>query len=153
MFKKVFVLSLLVAFAVSLAGCASMGTVKQKDMEIQGLKNQVSVLESQAQSKDQEISGLREALSAKQAEQAKLESSSASGEKAVTKVKSHPSVKDIQNALANAGFDPGKIDGHMGKQTREALRAFQKAHNLKVNGRANKKTWALLGEYLNQKTK
>ena len=152
MLKKVFVLSVLVISAAVLAGCATRGTVKQRDMEIQGLKNQVSVLESQVQSKDQEINGLKDALSTKQAEQAKVETSTAK-EKVTLKVKSHPSNKDVQIALKNAGYDPGKIDGHMGKQTREALKAFQKVNNLTVNGKANKKTWALLGEYLNQKTK
>ena len=154
MFSKVFVASLLTAFAVSLTGCASMSTVKQKDNEIQGLKNQISVLESQVQSKDQEIGSLKDTLNAKQVEQEKLGAvSSKAGEENSKKIGSRPSIKDIQTALANAGFEPGKIDGHMGKQTREALKAFQKAHNLKVNGKANKKTWALLSEYLNQKIK
>lgn len=153
MFKKVFVFSLFVVFAVSLAGCASMGTVKQKDMEIEGLKNQVSLLEAQVQSKDQEISGLREVLS-RPVEQPKVETAETAGvNKATLKVKSHPAVKDIQTALRNAGYDPGKIDGHMGKQTRDAIRAFQKANNLTVNGKANKKTWALLGAYLTEKAK
>jgi len=149
MFRKVFGFSLLTVFAVSLAGCASMGTVKQKNNEIQGLKNQVSLLETQVQGKDQEISSLKDALSAKEAEAAKV----AVSEKPAATVKSKFSVKDVQKALANAGYDPGKIDGHMGKQTREALKAFQKANNLTVNGKANKKTWALLGTYLTQKSK
>ena len=153
MFRKVFVLSLLVVFAIALAGCASMSTVKQKDMEIQGLKNQVSVLETQVQSKDQEINGLKDTLSAKPVEQTKTETVSVVMGKTSIKAKAHPSVKDIQTALKNAGFYQGNVDGHMGKQTRLALKAFQKDHNLKVNGKANKKTWALLSEYLNQKTK
>lgn len=149
MFKRVFGFSLLVVFAISLVGCASMGTVKQKNNEIQGLKNQVSLLETQVQSKDQEVNSLRDALNAKEAEVAKA----AVSEKPAASVKSNFSVKDVQKALANAGYDPGKIDGRMGKQTRDALKAFQKANNLTVNGKANKKTWALLGVYLNQKSK
>ena len=153
MFKKVFGFSFLAILAVCLVGCASMGTVKQKNNEIQGLKSQVSVLETQVQSKDQEINGLKDALNAKSVEQTKTETTTTVTERTSTKVKSHPSAKDVQTALANAGYDPGKIDGHMGKQTREALKAFQKANNLTVNGKANKKTWALLGTYLNQKSK
>ena len=68
-------------------------------------------------------------------------------------LKGHPKVIQVQTALKNAGFDPGKIDGNMGKQTRDALKAFQKAHNLTANGKANKKTWALLSAYLDQKAK
>ncbi|MDD2680008.1 MAG: peptidoglycan-binding domain-containing protein [Candidatus Omnitrophica bacterium] len=150
MFRKVFVLALVVVFALSLAGCASMSTVKQKDLEIQGLRNQVSVLETQTQSKDQEISNLKEALN-KATEQ--LNTVEAGKEKAVLKVKPHPNMKDIQTALKNAGFYQGKIDGRRGQQTREAIKAFQRAHNLKVNGRVTKKTWTALNEYLNQKTK
>jgi N-acetyl-anhydromuramyl-L-alanine amidase AmpD len=151
MFKKVFIFSLLVVFAVSLAGCASMGTVKQKDMEIQGLKNQVTVLEAQVQGKDQELNSIKDSLS-KTSEQAKVETTEPVKEKSVTSVK-HLKARDIQTALKNAGYEPGKIDGRMGKQTRDAVKAFQKANNLTVNGKVNKKTWALLGEYLNQKTK
>ena len=153
MFGKVFNFLLLAVLAVSLTGCASMGRVKQKDAEIQGLKNQVSALESQVQSKDLEIDSLKEALS-KPVEQPKAEiMESAEEKRGAQKVKSRPATKDVQTALMNAGYNPGKIDGRMGRQTREALRAFQKANNLTVNGKANKKTWALLSEYLKEKTK
>ncbi|MCX5696199.1 MAG: peptidoglycan-binding domain-containing protein [Candidatus Omnitrophica bacterium] len=150
MFKKVFVVVFITVFTISLAGCATAG--KQKDLEMQGLKNKVSVLEAQVQSKDQEISGLQEALNKANEQQAKVEAEAAQVKEKSASVK-HPKVKDVQTALKNAGYDPGNIDGHMGKQTREALKAFQKANNLTINGKANKKTWALLGEYLNQKTK
>ena len=151
MFKRVFLFSLLVLFGISLAGCTT-AACKQKDLELQGLKNHVSLLESQIQSKEQEISGLQDALN-KANEQPKVETVEPGKEKVAAKVKQHHSIKDAQLALKNAGYDPGTIDGRMGKQTREALRAFQKANNLTVNGKADKKTWALLGEYLNQKTK
>ncbi|MBP7836054.1 MAG: peptidoglycan-binding protein [Candidatus Omnitrophica bacterium] len=146
MFRKVFVLSLLVVFAVSLVGCASMSTVKQKDLEIQGLRNQVSALETQSQSKDQEINNLREAL-AKADEQAKPAMVQSGTEKRFS------SLKDIQVALKNAGFYQGNIDGRIGRQTREAIKAFQKANNLKADGKLNKRTRAALMEYLNMKTK
>jgi carboxyl-terminal processing protease len=56
-------------------------------------------------------------------------------------------------ALKNAGYDPGKIDGKMGKQSSEAIKAFQKANNLPVDGKVGKKTWSLLRDYLNKKVK
>ena len=151
MFKKVFTFSLLIVFAITLAGCAT-AACKQKDLELQGLKNQVSVLETQVQSKDQEISGLKDSLNAKPMEQPKIETIEPAKEKSEVNVK-HPTAKQVQTALKNAGYDPGKVDGHMGKQTRDALKAFQKANNLTINGKANKKTWALLSVYLEQKTK
>jgi peptidoglycan hydrolase-like protein with peptidoglycan-binding domain len=151
MFKKVLFSLLAGVFTFSLAGCASMGTVKQKDMEIQGLKNQVTVLESQVQSKDQELNSLKDSLN-KSMEQPRVETTEPVKEKPATSIK-HLKARDIQTALKNAGYDPGKIDGRMGKQTRDAVKAFQKSNNLTVNGKVNKKTWALLSEYLNRQTK
>ncbi len=150
MFKKVSVLVLAVVFALSLAGCASMSTVKEKDKEIQGLKNQVSLLENQVQSKDQEIASLKEST-ARLSEQPKVEAGQATQEKSgLKKSKKFPNIKDVQTALKNAGLYDGNVDGRMGKQTRKAIKEFQKAHNLKINGKVNKKTWEQLSAYLNQ---
>jgi N-acetyl-anhydromuramyl-L-alanine amidase AmpD len=143
MFKKVLLTSVVAVFALSLNGCATAS--KQKDLDIQSLKNQVSLLESQVQSKDQEISSLRDEL-AKASEMK-------SGGNAGIVTRGQGNVKKIQTALKNAGFDPGKVDGKMGKQTRDAIKAFQAAHNLKVNGKVNKSTWAALSKYLEEKTK
>ncbi len=54
-------------------------------------------------------------------------------------------VKKIQQALKDKGQDPGAIDGIMGKKTREAIRAFQKANDLKTTGRIDKDTADKLG--------
>ena len=153
MFRKVFVFSLLVIFAVSLAGCATTAC-KQKDLELQGLKNHVSLLETQIQTKDEEIKGLQEAVAKSNEQQAAVISAPVAKETAGSEMKSHRlTVKETQTALKNAGYDPGKIDGHIGKQTRDALKAFQKAHNLVANGKANKKTRDALSAYLTEKTK
>ncbi len=58
-----------------------------------------------------------------------------------------PSTKEIQQALKNAGFYQGSIDGKMGPLTREALREFQRVHGLTVDGIVGKKTWAQLAPY------
>jgi len=39
-----------------------------------------------------------------------------------------------QRALSSLGFDPGAADGLVGLKTREALRAWQKAHGLVADG-------------------
>ena len=54
----------------------------------------------------------------------------------------------VQEALKNAGFNPGLIDGRMGPQTGLALERFQKANNLPATGRPDKQTWILLRSYL-----
>ncbi|MBP2311130.1 peptidoglycan-binding domain-containing protein [Azospirillum soli] len=47
-------------------------------------------------------------------------------------------VEGIQAALAEHGFRPGKADGKMGPNTRSAIRAYQKAAKLPVDGCASK---------------
>lgn len=60
-----------------------------------------------------------------------------------------PSDTEIQTALKNAGFYAGEIDGKLGPKTKKAIEEFQKANNLKADGKAGPKTWALLSGYLN----
>ncbi len=61
-------------------------------------------------------------------------------------------IKDIQLALKNAGFDPGPVDGVMGRKTKRAVREFQGANGLKVDGKVGPKTWAALQKYLTTST-
>lgn len=53
-------------------------------------------------------------------------------------------VRAVQQALAAAGFDPGGIDGSYGPKTEAAVRAYQQAHGLEVDGIVGPKTWAAL---------
>ena len=66
--------------------------------------------------------------------------------------RSLPSVKptktEIQQALKNAGFYQGPVDGKIGPQTREAIRSFQQVNGLKVDGVVGKVTWSKLSAYL-----
>jgi hypothetical protein len=153
MFRKSIALFTIMLFLFSLAGCAT--TRKQNNLEAQGLKNQISLLEAQVQSKDEEINSLRDALSKAQSE-VKPEAAQETPNKKMRLIgeeKSRPSAKHIQMALKNAGYNPGRIDGKKGKQTKEAIMAFQKANNLKETGKADKETWDLLKEYLYKKSK
>lgn len=137
-------------FTISLSGCATAR--KEKELEIQGLRNQISVLEAQIQSKDEEINTLRESVS-KAEEDKKVVLKQAGKKRVIAEVKSRPTVKQIQIALKNAGYDPGSIDGKMGAQTRDAIKSFQRASNLPVDGKVGKKTWGALREYLYKKEK
>jgi peptidoglycan hydrolase-like protein with peptidoglycan-binding domain len=49
-------------------------------------------------------------------------------------------VQQAQEALKNQGHDPGPIDGVMGSQTRQALRAFQSKNGLKQTGMLDAET-------------
>jgi len=62
--------------------------------------------------------------------------------------KEKPDIKSIQQALKNAGFYKGKIDGKIGPKTRLAIKAFQKNNGLKVDGVVGSKTWHKLKRYL-----
>ncbi|MBU2541602.1 MAG: peptidoglycan-binding protein [Candidatus Omnitrophica bacterium] len=57
-------------------------------------------------------------------------------------------VEEIQKALKSAGFDVDKIDGKLGPKTKAAIRAFQKTHDLLVDGKVGRNTWKLLRKYL-----
>lgn len=59
-----------------------------------------------------------------------------------------PATRDIQQALANAGFYQGPIDGKSGPLTQDAIRAFQQANGLQVDGKVGPQTWARLSTYL-----
>lgn len=152
MVKRAAVLVSLVFFILGISGCATAR--KQKDLEIQGLKNQISVLESQIQSRDEEINNLKETLVKQQEKEAQgIQTKPSAKKKAISEVKSRPKTKQIQIALTNAGFYSGRIDGKRGPQTKEALKAFQKAHNLPESGKCDKGTWSQLKDYLYKKVK
>lgn len=150
MHRKSYILVGILAAVFLLSGCAS--TRKQRNEEIQGLKNQISVLEAQVQSKDEEINSLKDSLS-RAPSTTVIETIVKTKKKVIPEIKSRPKIKQVQIALKNAGYNPGPADGRMGKQTRDAVEAFQRANNLHVDGRVGKKTWSLLKEYLYKKAK
>src|ERR1051325_11387720 len=49
-------------------------------------------------------------------------------------------VRQIQQALLQRGFDPQGIDGSFGTNTDSAVRAFQRASHLQVDGRVGTQT-------------
>jgi hypothetical protein len=46
-------------------------------------------------------------------------------------------IETIQGFLQQLGYNPGPIDGVLGERTRTAIRAFQRDHNLRVDGEAS----------------
>ena len=45
-----------------------------------------------------------------------------------------PGVRDIQAKLRERGFDSGPVDGLLGRRTCDAVKAYQKAAGMPVNG-------------------
>jgi len=69
---------------------------------------------------------------------------SASPEKQPLQSAFPPPLADVQLALQQAGFQPGPVDGRMGRRTHSALKAFQSAKGLKTTGEVNRDTWEAL---------
>ncbi len=124
--------------AIFLTGCAT--TRKGQDIQTQQLKTRINSLEEELQRKDEEISSLENELT-------RLSSSKQrAGTQDIAPLRL--SAKQIQTALKNSGFYKGQIDGKLGPQTKEAIKAFQKANGLKADGIAGKRTAEKLGKYL-----
>ncbi len=62
-----------------------------------------------------------------------------------TVMRSRPLVREVQAALKDRGYDPGQVDGIMGPLTRDALRKFQEANGLAVDGQLSDETLDKLG--------
>ncbi|MDQ2713010.1 MAG: peptidoglycan-binding protein [Acidobacteriota bacterium] len=54
-------------------------------------------------------------------------------------------VKNVQQALKDKGFDPGEVDGVNGPTTRAALKKYQASQSLTADGRIGPKTLDSLG--------
>lgn len=59
-----------------------------------------------------------------------------------------PTGQEIQQALKNAGFYTGDIDGIIGYKTKEAIKKFQEKEGLTVDGVVGSSTWERLRKYL-----
>ncbi len=137
MFTKCMVLFLCVFLLLLVSGCVT--TIGKSNIpEVQTLRNENSDLKNELRVKDEEIDSLKDALNSR----------GVLRQSGVAEIKSRPNSKQIQTALKNAGCYEGAIDGKIGKQTRQAIKKFQKDNNLDVDGKTGKKTWSLLSKYL-----
>lgn len=123
----------------ALTGCA---TTRPKSADQSDLSAQVAGLQNELQAKDQQIQDLEYQLTSYE-ESIKAEPGGSGGKSTLIRV-SGVSIKDLQKALEDAGYDPGPIDGRMGKKTRSAIKALQKKNGLKADGFVGQRTWSLL---------
>jgi len=54
-------------------------------------------------------------------------------------------VRQAQERLASAGFDPGSVDGKLGQQTQQSLQQYQQAKGIEPSGELDPQTIAALG--------
>ena len=148
----------LIAMVFFVSGCETVP--KKFKEEVSGIKSRVENLESKVEGVEakqqqaeritsEQAQALEEMKTAKPEKEEKTNISV----KSRSSMKGKSRVRDIQTCLKNAGFYTGKIDGKMGAQTREAIKAFQKANNLHADGKVGGQTWAALKDYLYKKTK
>jgi peptidoglycan hydrolase-like protein with peptidoglycan-binding domain len=57
-----------------------------------------------------------------------------------------PAVRDLQEALKALGHDPGPVDGVFGATMEAAVKAFQQAKGIAVNGVVGRVTWINIDE-------
>ena len=135
------ILLLLVA-SLSVAGCAT-ARPRHADPAATPENPQVVELQNQLAAKDQQIQDLQYQLDQRRGGPSSANFTSSSGTSPKIRV-SGVSISEVQTALERAGFDPGPVDGKMGKKTRAAIKAFQRAHGLKADGVIGDRTWKML---------
>ncbi len=124
------------------AGCAtSTGT---KKAEGPTLRSRVDSLESQLAALNQRVEDVSQQQLALQDE---LRSASAAPA-AAAPARKRLSIREVQRALAAAGYYKGAVDGKEGRQTKKAIREFQSANGLKADGVVGRKTAEVLQAYL-----
>lgn len=130
-----------------MSGCATARGPQLNGQELQG---RVLHLETLAEQRDQELAQLRGELEAEREARESLEQhlTGAPSARPAGAAPGAMTVREVQLALQRAGFDPGPIDGKMGRRTREALRQFQQAQGLLVDGRIGPQTISRLKPYL-----
>jgi peptidoglycan hydrolase-like protein with peptidoglycan-binding domain len=64
---------------------------------------------------------------------------------AQTKKERKPTTAEVQRALAQRGYYKGRIDGKLGRETRRAIREFQRRERLRVSGHIDSVTIGALG--------
>lgn len=138
-----------IAIMVALSGCARL----RANQDLSRLQSQVGMLDERVtQLERSSIGGMAAApigapSSDFGAALPAVRSDAGSASQAIT-VSQKATTRDIQQALNNAGFYQGSVDGKLGPQTRSAIREFQRVHGLKDDGVVGKQTWAKLQPYL-----
>lgn len=151
--KRNLVYVLLAVFVIaSIAGCSTVPK-KKYEQDMGGMKAKVETLETRVEGVETKQAQV-ERMTSEQAQA--LEELRLRKEKVVetnisvknrTGGKVKEGIKDIQECLKNAGFYNGKIDGVKGRNTKKAIKEFQKANGLKADGKVGPKTWEILSKY------
>ncbi len=143
--KRAAIAMLAFGLAAPLCGCGGRAKLRGMEQDIGELKVRMSSLEGTLGRHEE---SLRE-LAATRVEPAPLVQPAAYTPPPAPRrqAPNKPRTRDIQQSLKNAGFSPGRVDGKMGPRTKSALKRFQKANRLKVDGVVGGRTWSKLKWY------
>ncbi len=145
---------------VLLTGCASK---KKTNKQISALQAQVGTITDELVRLDQALQETRAAIQAEETRRNDLQSQLGGSRARLGALHEEESVIrgiyrtpsgfelpsiNIQQALKNAGYYQGNLDGKIGNQTREAVRAFQRDNGLESDGVVGRRTWGKLKGHL-----
>lgn len=139
-------LTMVVGVAFLLGGCAGSRTRQ----DLSRVQSQIGLLEERIAQLERSGDGAIAAMPIEPAVPVTGEPVTAQvkpSEAKSSQASSKASTREIQEALKNAGFYQGSVDGKMGPVTREAVKEFQRVHGLKDDGVVGKQTWAKLNAY------
>jgi len=150
MLRKSFVLIAVVCLAAFIvSGCSTPR--KKLNEEITGIKTRVDTLETRVEGVEVKQAEVDKAVAEAPKTATVTEPSWPADTNFTAKsglTTSKVDIKDTQTALKNAGYYSGKVDGVKGRNTKRAIKAFQRDHGLVSDGVTGKKTWDLLSKYL-----
>jgi len=63
-------------------------------------------------------------------------------------IRINATTEQVQQALFNAGYYEGAVDGKIGAKTKKAIEDFQRSRGLKIDGIVGRQTWEVLQEYI-----
>lgn len=155
------------AFAVAIFAVLVMttGCARGGNKQVKALQAQVGVITDELVRLDESLQETRSSIQAEEGRRDQLQNdlSQSEGrlgslyeeEKVIEGMYRTPSgftlpSAQIQQALKNAGYYKGALDGKVGSGTRAAIKAFQSDNGLAADGVCGRKTWAQLKSYLNR---
>ena len=129
---------------------SNVGCARKKNVDkVASLEAQMGVVTDELVRLDQQIQEIRASQQGPSG-RASVAGGTSSGGAGVYKTPSGfelPSL-NIQKALLNAGYYQGTVDGKIGPSTREAVKSFQRDHDLEADGVIGRRTWDKLKVYL-----
>lgn len=149
--RKSFVLLVASIFSVVvISGCSTVPK-KRFNEEMSGIKTRVETLETRVEGVEAKQAATEQAMvttTTKTPEPSWPETNFTTKDaKAEVAPAPKASTREVQMALKKAGYYSGKVDGVKGRNTKRAIKAFQRDHGLAADGVVGKKTWELLSKY------